>query len=107
MNCLIEQLYPVTGDTRAAGVGIENNRVPGRQHGDGITGQGRQRVSDRSDGADDAEGGVFRECESIFSAAGVGAQKLDSGSSFTGYDQFLNLMLEPADLGLLHFFLAE
>src|SRR6202035_4789432 len=79
MDGAIEQLGPVTGHFRPAWVRVEDDSIAGREHADGVGREGGQRVSDRGDGANDAEGCVFRQRQTVVAGDGLCPQELDAG----------------------------
>ena len=103
----LNRLHALAGDAGAAGVRVADQGVAGGQHVDGVAGQRRQRVRHRRDDADDAERGVFLQGDAVLAAEGFGAQELDAGDAVGDDLELLDLVLEPADLGLFQFLAAE
>ena len=65
---LVEAAHALGGDSLAAGMRIDDQRVAAGDHADGVAGDRRQRVRDRRDGADDAERGVLDDRQAVIAA---------------------------------------
>ena len=91
----------------AAGMRIDDHRVAGRDHADRVAGDRRQRVRDRRDRADHAERGVFDHGQAVVAAEHLAAQELDARRPLAERLELLDLVLEPADLGLFHLHRAQ
>ena len=84
----------------AAGVRVADERVARGDHVDGVGRDGRNRMGDGRDHADHSEGRELLEAEAMRSARRVRLEPLDSGNPMQ-HPELLDLVLEPADPGLL------
>ena len=107
INGLVETAYSFDGHPLAAGMRIDDKRVPPGDHAHGIARDRRQRVSHRGDGADHAERGVLDHSQAMIAAEHFAFQELDSGGPLAKRLEFFDFVLEPADPGLFHFHRAE
>src|SRR5262249_24790551 len=103
----VEELGALAGDTGAGRVWVEDDGVAGGEHADGVARERRQRVRHGRDGADDAERSVLGQRDAVLAAVSVGAQDLDAGGALGTDDQLLDLVRQPAELGLFKLFAAE
>ncbi len=102
VNGLIVSANSRDGATRRGGVRIENHCVAGRSDIHHIAAQRGDGMSARGDGADDAEGCVFLEGDTVVPAVAVGPEPIHAGNKFDDLE-LLDLMVEPADFRFLKF----
>ena len=101
---------PLCGDDRrfhARGVRVHHQRVTAGDHHDRIACQGRHRVRHRCNHAQHTKRSVFGYAQPMVAADGLRRDHLQAGDFFTHHDQLLDLVVQPADLGLLELDLAE
>ncbi len=64
-------------------------------------------MGDRGNRADDAEGSVFDDGETVVAAVAFRFEELDTGSLFAERFQFGDLVFQPTDLGFVHLHRSE
>ena len=104
---LVEPANSQGGNLASRRMGVEDDRVAGRQHVDCVGRQGRQAVCDRGDCPDDSERRVVGEGQSVVPAGVVGAQVLDARNQRDRLLELGDLVIEPADLGLFQLSSAQ
>ncbi len=97
---LVEKLRAFASDPGGAGMRIEHDGIAGCEHVDDVPGQRRQRMRDRRDRPDDAEGGVLVQGDAVATAEGIGTQRLDARHALGTDYELVDLVFQPADLGL-------
>ena len=99
---LVESPHAFRRDPLAAGVGIDDQRVAGGDHVDGVAGEGGERVGHGRDGPDDPEGCVFDHRQAMVATEHLAPHELHAGGAFAERLELLDLVLEASDLRLLH-----
>ena len=81
--------------------------LPAGDHAHGVAGERGQRVGHGRDGADHAEGGVLDHRQAVVAAEDLAAEELDAQRPLAQRLELLDLVLQPADLGLFHLHRAQ
>ena len=94
VNGFVVAAHAFGGDAFAAGMRIENHRVAGGDHRNGVARERGQRVRDRRDRADDAERGVFDDGQAVVAAEDFAPHELDAGRPQADGLHFLDFVLQ-------------
>ena len=104
---LVEAADAFGRDLLAAGMRIDDQRVAAGDHAHGVAGDRGQRVRDRRDRADDAEGGVLDHRQAVIAAEDFAAEELHAQRPLAQRLELLDLVLQAADLRLFHLHRAQ
>jgi hypothetical protein len=102
MDRLIKDPQCGGGAACSTGMRVKDCSIAGSDHGDDVARHGRDGMGGRCDGADDAKRRKFLESNAVITAKAQRVEELDTRHDRQAPELF-NLVIEPADLGLIKF----